>query len=170
MLSYNLFKDLQLAYQALVASFSTNWISNIEANIKNIMEYLYSLKTVTSQYLWKSKRKTFIIGFATDVKSTITITKDLLVNHSFKFILTHKFSQDTIELFFGFMRGKFWHDNNPSGLGFKNALKSILLHNYIKMSSGNCALLSPIDDSLFAIKWNYKNLKNKIMMRLIIKY
>jgi len=51
MLSYNLFKHLQLAYQALVTSFITNWISNIEANIKNNMEYLYSLKTVTSQYL-----------------------------------------------------------------------------------------------------------------------
>lgn len=61
---------------------------------------MYSLKTVTGEYLWKSKRKTFIIGLATAVKSKLAIAKDLLANHSFKFILTYKFSQDAIEIFF----------------------------------------------------------------------
>jgi len=123
---------------------------------------LYSLKTVTGKYLWKSKRKIFTIGLTTAVKSTLAIAKDLLANHSFKFILTYKFSQDAIEIFFGFMRGKFGHNNNPNCLEFKNALKSILLHNSIKMSSGNCALLSPVADSLFAIKWNYKKTQRAI--------
>jgi hypothetical protein len=100
----------------------------------------------------KSKRKTFIVDFATTVKSTLAIAKDLLMNHKFKFILTYKFSQDAIELFFGFIRGKFGRNNNPNCLEFKNALKSILLHNSIKMSSGNCTLLLPNEDSIFAIK------------------
>lgn len=85
------------------------------------------------------------------MKSTLAIAKDLLANYSFKFIFTYKFSQDAIEIFFGFMRGKFGHNNNPNCLEFKNALKSILLHNFIKMSSGNFALLSPLEDLLFAI-------------------
>jgi len=54
------------------------------------------------------------------------------------------------------MRGKFGHNNNPNCLQFKHAFKSILLHNSIRMSSGNCTLLSPNEDSLFAIKWKYK--------------
>lgn len=136
-------------------------IQYLEEKMKNHIEYLYSLKTLTGQHLWKSKRKTFIIGFATAVKSTLAIAKDLLMNHNFKFILTYKFSQDAIELFFGFMRGKFGHNNNPNCLEFKNALKSILLHNSIKMSSGNCTLLSPNEDSIFAIKWNYKKTKEQ---------
>ncbi|KAL4089536.1 hypothetical protein QTP88_024556 [Uroleucon formosanum] len=139
-------------------------IQYLEKKMKNNIEYLYSLKTVIGDYLWKSKRKTFIIGLATAVKSksTLSIAKDLLANHIFKFILTYKFSQDAIEIIFGFMRGKFGHNNNPNCLEFKNALKSILLHNSIKMSSGNCALLSPVEDSLFAIKLNYKKPKEQI--------
>ncbi|KAL4121355.1 hypothetical protein QTP88_013884 [Uroleucon formosanum] len=127
-------------------------IQYLKKKMKNNIEYLYSLKTVTGEYLWKSKKKTSINGLATSVKSTLAIAKDLLANHSFKFLLTYKFSQDAIEIFFGFMRGKFGHNNNPNCLEFKNALRSILLHNSIKMSSGNCALLSPVEDSLFAIK------------------
>ncbi|KAE9521864.1 hypothetical protein AGLY_017746 [Aphis glycines] len=68
------------------------------------IKYLYSLKTIDGVPLWKSQRKTFIIGFATSIKSIINISKDLLVNHGFKFVLTYKFSQDAIELFFGHMR------------------------------------------------------------------
>ncbi|KAL4090577.1 hypothetical protein QTP88_025382 [Uroleucon formosanum] len=147
--------------KGLKQSICIHNIQYLEKKMKNNIEYSYSLKTVTGEYLWKSKRKTFIIGLATALKSTLAIAKDLLANHSFKFILTYKFSQDAIEIFFGFMRGKFWHNNNPNCLEFKNALKSILLHNSIKMSFGNCALLSQVEDSLFAIKWNYKKPKEQ---------
>jgi len=78
------------------------------------IKYLYSLKTIDGVPLWKSQRKIFIIGFATSIKSTINTSKDLLVNHGFKFVLTYKFSQDAIELFFGHMRSPFGSNNNPN--------------------------------------------------------
>jgi len=136
-------------------------IKYLEEKMKTNMQYLYSLKTVKGQYLWKSKPKTFVLGFAAAVKSTLAIANDLLTNHNFKYILTYKFSQDALKLVFGFMRGQFGHNNNPNCLQFKHALKSILLHNSIKMSSGNCTLLSPNEDSLFAIKWKYKKLEEQ---------
>ncbi|KAE9532787.1 hypothetical protein AGLY_009868, partial [Aphis glycines] len=114
-----------------------------------------SLKTINGVPLWKSQRKTFIIGFATSIKSIINISKDLLVNHGFKFVLTYKFSQDAIELFFGHMRGGFGSNNNPNCLQFTNAIKSILLHTSITLVNGNCNLLTH-EDSLFSIKWKYK--------------
>jgi len=139
-------------------------IQYLETKMKNNIDYLYSLKTATGQDLWKSKRKTFILGFAASIKSTIAIVEDLLINQNFKFILTYKLSQDAIGIFFGFMRGLLGHNNNPTCLQFKHALKSTLLHTSIRLSSGNCALMSPHEDSLFSIKWKYKapeqNLEN----------
>lgn len=146
-------------------------IQYLETKMKNNIDYLYSLKTATGQDLWKSKRKTFILGFAASIKSTIAIAKDLLMNQNFKFILTYKLSQDAIEIFFGFMRGRLGHNNNPTCLQFKHALKSTLLHTSVRLSSGNCILMSPHEDSLFSIKWKYKapeqNLENELDISLL---
>jgi len=108
---------------------------------------LYSLKTVDGLDLWKSRRKTFILGFATAVKSIFEITKKLLANQCFQHILRHKFSQDAIELFFGHVRERFGHNDNPNCLQFKYALRSILLHTSIKQSNGNCSLMTSHEDS-----------------------
>lgn len=93
-----------------------NNIEYLEEKMKTNIQYLYSLKTLTGQYLWKSKRKTFILGFAAAIKSTLAIINDLLTNHNLNYILTYKFSQDAVELFFGFMQVKFGHNNNPNCL------------------------------------------------------
>lgn len=54
---------------------------------------------LNGQELWKSRRKTFILGFATSIKSTVAISKELLTCYNFKFILTYKFSQGALELY-----------------------------------------------------------------------
>ncbi|KAF0709667.1 THAP-type domain-containing protein [Aphis craccivora] len=97
-----------------------------ENRMNSHITYLYSLKTIDEVPLWKSQRKTFIIGFATSIKSIINISKDLLVNRGFKFVLTYKFSQDAIELFFGHMRGRFGSNNNPNCLQFTTAKKPFM--------------------------------------------
>lgn len=118
--------------------------------------YLYSLKEVSGKPLWMTRRKTFIIGFATAIKSIIWISRNLFVNN-FKYVLTYKFSQDSIELLFGHIRGTYGCNNNPNCLQFRYAIRSLLLHNSIKTSSGNCTLLIPSNDSLFSLKWKYKS-------------
>jgi len=85
-----------------------------------LIKCLYSLKTVCGVDLWISRRKTFILGFATAIKSILEIFKKLLANQSFLYIiLTYKFSQDYIELFFSNIRGRFGHNDNPNCLQFK---------------------------------------------------
>jgi len=127
-----------------------------EYRMNSHIMYLYSLKSVDGVPLWISQRKTFIIGFATSIKSIINISKDLLVNHGFKFDLTYKFSQDAIELFFGHMRGRFGSNNNPNCSQFTSAIKSILLHTSITLINENCNLFTHEEDSLLSIKWKYK--------------
>lgn len=50
----------------------TTYPSNLvylESRVRNNIAYLYSLKHTSRQPLWKSRRRTFIIGFATTIKS-----------------------------------------------------------------------------------------------------
>jgi len=124
----------------------------------DLIKYLYSLKTIDGVDLWKSRRKTFILGFATAIKSIFEISKKLLASQHFKFILTHKLNQDAIELFFGPFRGRFGHNDNPICLQFRYALRSISLHISIKQSTGNCSLLTSHEDSFFSLKWKYKKM------------
>ncbi|KAE9545136.1 hypothetical protein AGLY_000679 [Aphis glycines] len=127
----------------------------LESRMRNNIAYLYSLKHTSEQPLWQSRRRTFIIRFATTIKSIFSVCK-ILFDHDFKYVLTYKFSQDAIELLFGHIRGRFECNNNPNCLQFKYAIRSFLLHNSIKMSTGNCTLFMSNNDSLFALKWNYK--------------
>jgi len=149
----------------------SNNIVYLENRMTQLIKYLYSLKTVDGVDLWKSRRKTFILGFATAIKSILEISKKLLANQIFLYILTYKFSQDYIELFFGHIRGRFGHNDNPNCLQFKYALRSILLHISIKQSTGNCSLLTSHEDSLFSLKWKYKKnehvLENEEQVQLI---
>lgn len=55
------------------------------------------------------------------------------------------------------MGGRSGNNNYLYYLQFKYASKSIfLLHHSIKLNSRNCILLSPLENSLFTIKWSYK--------------
>jgi len=44
-------------------------------------------------------RKMFIMGFAAAVKSVLDIAKQILLKLSFKYLLTYKFSQDSLGTF-----------------------------------------------------------------------
>ena len=70
--------------------------------LKIIRKYLLKLKNKSNKLLYFHQRKTCIMGFASTVKSMITITKELLDRNasSFKFVQICNFFQDHIELFF----------------------------------------------------------------------
>jgi len=135
--------------------------SNIEF-IKNkiipFIHYLFSLK-FQNKFLFKSNKKTFILGFAAAVKSIFEISEIIFTqNLNFKYILTYRFSQDHIELLFGRIRQRYGANNNPNVIQFKTALKQILLKNSVTCSHGNC---NTFDDdatsSIFSFKYNKKN-------------
>ena len=106
-------------------------------------EYLLSLKTTTSmpQPLSTSKRKTFVIGFVTCIKSNISVATQMLSlsTNAFQYLLTYKFSQDHIELLFFCIRSRGGWNNNPNSLQMKYALRKMLMRNAITASkNANC--------------------------------
>jgi len=83
----------------------------------------------------------------------------------FSYILTYKFSQDHLEIFFGQIHQRFGCNNNPNVMQFITAMKQLLLKNFIKCKNNvNCNVF---DDDLvggiFDFKWsrckvdNYEN-------------
>ena len=66
--------------------------------LKSICKYLLKLKNKSNKLLYFHQRKTCIMGFASTVKSMITITKELLDRNenSFKFVQICNFFQDHI--------------------------------------------------------------------------
>ena len=106
-------------------------------------EYLLSLKTTTPvpQPLSTSQHKTFVIGFVTCIKSTISMATQMLSlsTNPVKYLLIYKFSQDHIELLFSCIRSRGGWNNNPNCLQMKYALRKMLMRNAITASrNANC--------------------------------
>ena len=102
------------------------------------------LKDVDGTKLVDGPRKTFILGFAVSANSILAIAKNLLSreHNNFKYVLTNRFSQDQIEMFFSKIRGRFGWNNNPNTLQFKWALRALLQKNQIAASEkANCAVI-----------------------------
>lgn len=64
------------------------------------IEYLKELKNVNGSYLWKTKRKTPILGFIISLRSVVDIFDAYIKHGNLDYLLTYKFSQDHLELFF----------------------------------------------------------------------
>ena len=66
----------------------------------------------------------------------------------FEYILTCRFSQDQIEMYFSKFRSRFGWNNNPTVLQFKYALRQLLLKNKIdSLSTANCVDLANTNNS-----------------------
>lgn len=118
---------------------SSKWIS-----------YFLKLKTVSDEPLYASPRRTFIIAYTTSIKSVLAVAENLFQSHYYSYILTYKFSQDLLELFFGIIRLRFGCNNNPTCYQFYFAMKTILLKNDISPSAvGNCLLLAAKEENSY---------------------
>ena len=110
---------------------SLDKILDIEASLQDSILFLRSLKDTAGIPLIRGPRQRFVIGFSISAFSIIAINKNLLHRESspFDYILTYRFSQETLELFFSKIRGRFGLNNNPTALQFKYAIRSLLLKN-----------------------------------------
>ena len=81
-------------------------------------------------------------------------------NSAFEYVLTYKFSQDPLEMFFSKIQSRNGWNNNPNPLQLKWALRALLMKNNIEASkNANCIIedipsqnsSSCVDDSLKAI-------------------
>jgi hypothetical protein len=112
-----------------------------ENSLKAAAEYLLSLRTDDGQLLTSHRRKTFITGFVSTIKSTIEMANEMFfsLDSSFKYLLTYKYSQDHLELLFSCIRSRGGWNNNPNTLQLKYALRKMLMRNAITASkNANC--------------------------------
>lgn len=110
-----------------------------ESVMNETIAYLSSLE-VDGVNILRHNRKTFALGFIVCCKSVQDISRKLFNNPAcpIKYLLTYKFSQDHLELFFSCVRSKGGWNNNPNALQLKWALRRMLYRNSVRVETGNC--------------------------------
>ena len=105
----------------------SEYFIDIENSLCEAISFLKSLKDTNGVLLIQGPRKAFVIGFCVSANSIHAISRYLLDRQesAFEYILAYKFSQDAIEMFFSKLRIRFRWNNNPTGLQFKYALRSL---------------------------------------------
>jgi len=145
-----------------------NNVTYLQKQIGEWIDYLNSLVTLNNIPLALTRRKCFIVGFITSLKSVLDISKDLLATQYYKYILTYKFSQDHLEFLFCIFRSRLGCNNNPNALQLKYIIKKVLLKNAISISSAaNCTLFHNDDSeigNLFSIRSPKRRLKDKTQL------
>ncbi len=106
----------------------------------NALGYLDKIKDLQGKKMIYSLRKTAFIGFLINIHSLQYLYKSLVLESKVKYLLTYKFSQDHLELFFSAIRGRLGSNNNPTCREFQAAFKRLLLHQEIRGNRGNCIL------------------------------
>ena len=118
--------------------------AELHTHLLDIISYLKELKDIDGTKLVDGPRKTFILGFAASANSILAIAKNLLSreHNTIKYVITYRFSQDQIEMFFSIIRARFGWNNNPNALQFKWALRALLQKNQISASEkANCIVI-----------------------------
>ena len=108
--------------------------------------YILGLKDLSKTCMYKTPRKTGFIGFLVGIKSFQGIFHDLVEveDAPLKYVLTYKFSQDHLELFFGAVRASGRTNNNPTAEQFISIYKRLLLRSSIQGGTGN---VNPRDET-----------------------
>ena len=104
------------------------------------MSYIFELRDPTGLLMIESRRKTGFIGFLAAIQSITSLYTELVYceDRPLKYLLTYKFSQDHLELFFSAVRSSFGSNNNPTARQFTAAYKRLIVRNEIAGVAGNC--------------------------------
>lgn len=103
-------------------------------------------KTKTYESVLTCPRKTGFVGFLICINNLKNMYNDYCIKQKLLlYIPTYKFSQDHVETFFACIRAHGGHNNNPTTIQFKSALKKLLINTEIKdIHSGNCISLENV--------------------------
>lgn len=114
--------------------------------------------TVTGRALLQHDKKCFALGFLIDIQSFRKLALDLLKNIKtpLKYFLTHKCSQDHIELYFCCLRSRGGWNNNPSVMQLLWAVRRLLYKNSIKPSINANCLTEGFESSSILEFWSSK--------------
>ena len=101
-------------------------------------DYILGITDLEGKQMVYTRRKTGFVGFLAAIKSICGIFTDLVESGKLNYLLTYRFGQDHIELFFGAVRAMGGHNNNPTPKGFIAAYKRLLLQSSVIGGKGNC--------------------------------
>lgn len=104
------------------------------------MKFLMNLFDEEGNNVLNGKCKTPFMGFYLDLMSVKYLAENLIWcdNPPLKFLLTQKFSQDHLELFFATICNRGGNSNNPTALQFRSAYRRTLLAQISPSLLGNC--------------------------------
>lgn len=113
--------------------------------LNSIEEYIRHIK-LGDKLVTKSNRKTGFLGFLICINSLKQFyPKYVGEAKPLKYLLTYKLSQDHLELFFGAIRSKGGHNNNPTARQFEAAYKRLIVHlELVASQTGNVQDLESI--------------------------
>jgi hypothetical protein len=111
---------------------------------QNSKEYILGLSLLDGTKVIKSRRKTGFVGFLVNIQSLQNIFDQYVRTGRLNYLLTYKFSQDHLELFFGCIRSRLGSNNNPTPKQFEATYKRLLIHGVLEGLHGNCF---PQDDT-----------------------
>ena len=81
------------------------------------------------------------------------VARHCLEQEGFIYALAYRLSQDHLELLFGRIRGMGGYNNNPDAIQLQQAMRRLVLHNFITPSSaGNCSPQDDDDEGLLQIR------------------
>lgn len=89
----------------------------------NKAETYLSKLMIGKQSILEHPRKTFVLGFLSNIKSIRILRERLLVLDNFKYVLTYKLCQDHLELFFSCVRSRGGNNDNPNVKQFTWAVR-----------------------------------------------
>jgi len=97
------------------------------------------LKNEDGVLLFQTRRKMGFLGFYSSTRAVIEIFDKYVKpdNSQLPYLLTYKFSQDHLELFFSAIRARGGWCPNPTCTQFSSAYKRLLIHYEIARSNGN---------------------------------
>ena len=109
--------------------------------------YIEGLRDALQNPMHTTKRKTGFVGFLLAIKSVKGLFHDLVeqIQAPMNYLLTYKFSQGQLELFFGAVRSAGGFNNNPTAQQFTAAYKRLLMRSTIEGGNGNCQKRDPTD-------------------------
>lgn len=142
-------------------SRSINCIGDKKALCKDNFQYISNFTLQFTEYIrglkvnennnfipiLESKRKTGFIGLISCLNSLLKLYSRLIETNCLDYIAIYRMSQDHIELFFGSIRAKGGHNNNPTARQFRSAYRKLVLrvNNIQTFNTGNCIPLEHMD-------------------------
>lgn len=129
-------------------------IADIKKVYKELRDYLLSLDDSNHQPLYSSRRKTFIVGFICTFNAVISLAEDLFQDKVVSYLPTFRISQDFIETLFSKVRRMGGHNNNPTAVHFKSALRNLIAKISVSASTSANCLDTESSTGLFALEWS----------------